>query len=98
MAEAVPDLEMSRLAVTDSDDEEVTLMIRKMTYEEVLGKRDGVFYHTELDNHLYRFNRPAKNNKKFVYCYHVKLTKDAEVKEKCKGFGVIDPGKKFDVN
>ena len=33
MAEAVPDLELSRLAVTDSDDEEVTLMIRKMTYE-----------------------------------------------------------------
>ena len=30
MAEELPDLELSRLAVTESDDEEVCLMMRKM--------------------------------------------------------------------
>ena len=91
MAEALPDSELSRLEVRDDD--EVCLMLRKMPYEELTGKRGGVFYHTQDDGHLYRFNKPIKNdpNKIGVYCNHIKITKDATVKEKCKACGVIDP-------
>ena len=42
------------------------------------GKRGGVFYKT-VNNHLYRFNKPAKNNKVFLYCYHVRITKDSPI-------------------
>ena len=93
MAEALPDLELSRLAVRD-DDDEVCLMLRKMPYEELTGRRGGVFYHTQDDGHLYRFNKPIKSdpNKIGVYCYHIKITKDATVREKCKAYGVIDQG------
>ena len=61
-----------------------------MEYQEVPGKRGGVFYQT-TDDHLYRFNRKGKDNKIWVYCYHIKLTRDAEVTQKCKVFGVLDP-------
>ena len=61
-----------------------------MEYEEVPGKRGGVFYGTQ-DNHLYRFNKNAKDGKVFVYCFHVKITKDAAVTEQCKAKGVLDP-------
>ena len=38
MAEALPDLELSRLEVRD-DDDEVCLMLRKMAYKELTGRR-----------------------------------------------------------
>ena len=95
MAEALPeDLERSRWELQDDDDDEVTLMVRKMKYEEVPGRKKGVFYHTPCDDHLYRFSKKAKNEKKYVACYHVRLTNDRDVnvvKEKCTGFGVLDP-------
>lgn len=34
-------------------------------------------------------------DKKFLYCYHVKLTKDATVTEKCYSSGVLDPNSGF---
>ena len=34
-------------------------------------------------------------DKKFLYCYHVRLTKDATVTEKCYGSGVLDPNTGF---
>ena len=64
-----------------------------MEFEEVTGKRGGVFYKT-VDNHLYRFNKPAKNNKVFLYCYHVRITKDSSVTEKCHATALLDPDAK----
>ena len=96
MAEALPpsELERSRWEVQDDEDDEITLMVRKMKFEELPGKRGAIFFHTPNDGHIYRFNKKAKDNKKFVACYHVKLTKDRDeniIKEKCKGYGVLDP-------
>ena len=96
MAEAFQetDLERSRWELQDDDDDDVTMMVRKTKYEEVPGRKKGVFYHTPLDDHLYRFSKKAKNEKKYVACYHVRLTNDRNVniiKEKCTGFGVLDP-------
>ena len=54
MAEALPEAERSLWGAQDGDDDEVTLMVRKMKYEEVKGKRGGTFYHTPNDDHLYR--------------------------------------------
>ena len=63
-----------------------------MEYEEVAGKRESTLYHTAGDNHLYRFNRPlnAAGSKLYVYCYHVKITRNAEVTEECHASGVLD--------
>ena len=58
------------------------------------GKRGGLFFHTPNDDHIYRFNKKGKDNKKMVACFHVKLTNDRDlniVKEKCSGYGVVDP-------
>ena len=44
MAEALTEAERSHWEVQDSDDDEVNLKVRKMTYEEVTGKRGGTFY------------------------------------------------------
>ena len=60
-AEEGASLERSRWEVQDGDDEEVTMMVRKMKYEEVPGRGIGVFYHTPSDDHLYRKNK-VKNN------------------------------------
>ena len=51
---ALPEAERSLWGAQDGDDDEVTLMVRKMKYEEVKGKRGGTFYHTPNDDHLYR--------------------------------------------
>ena len=53
-----------------------------MEYEEVAGNRESTLYHTAGDNHLYRFNRPlnATGSKLYVYCYHVKITRNAEIR------------------
>ena len=50
----IPEAERSHWEVQDSDDDEVTLTVRKMN-EEVIGKRGGTVYHTPTDSHLYRF-------------------------------------------
>ena len=92
-AEEGASLERSRWEVQDGDDEEVTMMVRKMKYEEVPGRGIGVFYHTPSDDHLYRKNR-AKNGQQYVACYHSRLTNDRDVnvvKDKCTGFAVLDP-------
>ena len=71
MAEAL-ELDRSLWEVQDDDDdEEITFMVRKMKYEELPGKRKGTFFHTPNDDHIYRRNKNAKDNKKFVACYHV---------------------------
>ena len=62
-----------------------------MDYEEVDGKRGGVFYHTDVDNHLYRFNKKTKEGKIGLYCFHVKITKDSSITEQCKGKAILDP-------
>ena len=62
-----------------------------MDYEEVEGKRGGIFYHTTADNHLYRFNKKASGGKIGLYCFHVKNTKDSSVTEKCFGKAILDP-------
>ena len=64
-----------------------------MEYEEIEGKMAGSFmYLTKADNHLYRLNTPLDNedNKRFVYCYHVKMTRDAQIRENCYARGVLD--------
>ena len=69
-------------------------MVRKTKYEELPGKRGGIFFHTPNDDHIYRFNKKAKDNKKLIACFHVKVTNDRDlniVKEKCSGYGVVDP-------
>ena len=40
------------MASAYSDDEEITLQLPKLKYEEVTGKRGGTLYQTE-DNHLF---------------------------------------------
>ena len=45
-----------------------------MEYEEITVNRAGNMYLTRADNHLYRLN-----SKRFVYCYHLKLTRHAQV-------------------
>ena len=82
MAEALPEAERSLWEAQAGDDDEVTMMVRKMKYEEVKGKRGGTFYHTPTDGHIYRFNRNGKDNK---------TTKDASIKEQCFGRAVLDP-------
>ena len=62
-----------------------------MDYEEVEGKRGGIFYHTTADNPLYRFNKKASGGKIGLYCFHVKNTKDSSVTEKCLGKAILDP-------
>ena len=57
-------------------------------YEEVPSKRGGTLYLTPDNQHLYRFNK-KRGEKVFVYCYHIRLTKDAQVLEKCKAFGEL---------
>ena len=59
MAEAFQetDLERSRWELQADDDDDVTMMVRKTKYEEVPGRKKGVFYHTPLDDHLYRFSK-----------------------------------------
>lgn len=42
------------MAASKDPDDEVTLQLPPMKYNEVPGKRGGVLYHTE-DDHLYRF-------------------------------------------
>ena len=97
------------MASAYSDDEEITLQLPKLKYEEVPGKRGGTLYQTE-DNHLYRsatyswwfslttscqlwnsfrFNRNLSDDRKFVYCFHVRITKDATVTEKCNASGIL---------
>ena len=91
---AALELDRSLWEVQEDDDEEITFMVRKMKYEELPGKRKGTFFHTPNDDHIYRRNKNAKDNKKFVACYHVKLTNDRDVnivEEKCSGYGVLDP-------
>ena len=92
MAEA-PDLERSLWEVLD-DDDEINPYGQKTKYEELPGKRGGLFFYTPNDDHIYRFNKKAKDNKKLIACFHVKLANDRDlniVKEKCSGYGVVDP-------
>ena len=64
-----------------------------MEYEEVAANRAGSsMYLTKVDNHLYRLKGPldGEDNKRFVYCYHNRITRHAQVKDKCYGCGVLD--------
>ena len=55
------------------------LMVKKTKYEELPGKRGGLFFYTPNDDHIYRFNKKAKDNKKLIACFHVKLTNDRDL-------------------
>ena len=65
-----------------------------MEYEDVPAKRGGTLYLTPSDNHLYRYNK-KRGEKTFVYCYHIRITKDAQVTEKCKAFGELHTDSKI---
>ena len=38
-----------------------------------------------------RWHRDLKDGTKFLYCYHIKDTKDRSIKVKCKGSAILDP-------
>ena len=47
--------------------------IYPMEYEEITVTKGANMYLTRADNHLYRLN-----SKRFVYCYHLKITRHAQ--------------------
>ena len=71
----------------DSDDEEVTF---SLTCEEIPGKRKGSFMYRTTDDHLWRINRKQSETKRFMYCYHSKITVDARVKKECNARGIME--------
>ena len=71
----------------DSDDEEVTF---SLTCEEIPGKRKGSIMYRTTDDHLWRINRKQSETKRFMYCYHSKITVDARVKKECNARGIME--------
>ena len=75
------------IAKDDSDDEEVTF---SLTCEEIPGKRKGSIMYRTTDDHLWRINRKQSETKRFMYCYHSKITVDARVKKECNARGIME--------
>ena len=49
-------------------------------------------YFTKADNYLYRLNRPldGEDSKRFVYCYHIRITRHSRFSEICHASGILD--------